>query len=934
AFDERLLREACRVLSTGGKTDQERAIAIQAWLDRAHQRTATFRDYADSFLTKDGQIRKGLMSKKLGEANPPLLDALGREAERLLAVQERLRCVTVARATAAMMTLAEALLSGYEAAKAARAQLDFDDLIQRAGRLLSGATGPAGACAWVLFKLDGGLDHILVDEAQDTNPEQWAVVTAMAEEFFATAADTAERIRTLFVVGDDKQSIFSFQRADPAEFLRMRRHFEGRVTRTGATWAGIDLQISFRSVGAVLAAVDAVFTHEAARDGVVEPGRDVRHIPFRRQMAGTVELWPPIVPDEVPEADPWSLPLERERQAEPMARLAAVIADQIAAWLRDGETLPARGRPIRPGDIMVLVRRRNAFVQHLVRALKDRDVPVAGVDRMVLTEQLAVQDLMALGRFLLLPEDDLTLATVLKSPLIGLDEEALFRLAHGRKGHLWPALIHHAKLEEAGVEGSGPGRIAAAHTWLADLMAETDYRAPFELFGGVLSAPCPADDGPGGSGRRAMLARLGAEALDPLDEFLAASLLFERAHVPSLEIFLTWLDAAQTEVKRELDTGGGAGGGRVRIMTVHGSKGLQAPIVLMPDTMGEPMQSPRILWPDGDADRGPGSAGDGRTVPLFAPRRPMEDASCRRARAAADARRDQEYRRLLYVALTRAEDRLILCGWQGKKAPGDGCWYRLTEAALQAVADRRAFDFTMVSPAGWSGDGLVLAEPQVVPPRPDFLDLGGEEERVEPPDWARRPPEREPTPSRPLTPSRPDAAEPPVRSPLGPDDGLGFKRGTLTHKLLQILPDLPPDQREAAAAAWLARPAHDLAPDRQAEIVAETLAVLTDPRFAAVFGPGSRAEVPIVGLVGGRALSGQIDRLVVTDREILIIDYKTNRPPPLREQDVPPLYLDQMAAYRAAVAQVYPGRAVRCLLLWTDGPFTLELSPALLDGRV
>jgi len=921
AFDAPGLRAACAVLAGSGKTDGERGVALQLWLDTAEHRIHRFEAYRDLFLTKEGQVRKALLGKKAAEKHPAVLDALEKEAERLIGVLDRIRCLSVAQATAGLLTLASAMLERYQALKDTGACLDFDDLILTAANLLSGRRG---ACAWVLFKLDGGLDHVLIDEAQDTNPDQWQVVTAIVEEFFAGAGAHEGGVRTLFVVGDDKQSIFSFQRADPAEFARMRRHFEGRVTAARSRWQGIDLQISFRSVGAVLRAVDEVFAREAARDGVAADGVTVKHLPFRRGMAGHVELWPVIAPEDEADTPDWAPPLTPESQEQPDARLARTIADQIAQWLRDGERLEPRGRALRPGDIMVLVRRRNRFVTQLVRALKDRDVPVAGVDRMVLTEQLAVQDLLALARFLLLPEDDLTLATVLKTPLIGLDETALFDLAHGRPGHLWPALARAAERE--------PDRFGPAWRWLHDLLAVVDYRAPFELFAGVLTGPCPADPdaAAGGSGRRAMLARLGPEAVDPLDEFLSGCLAFEREHVPALQGFLHWLEAAETEIKRELESGGGGGGGRVRIMTVHGSKGLQAPVVILPDTMAMPDQSPRILWPDGTDDR---------AVPLFAPRRALEDGACRAARAAANRRRDQEYRRLLYVALTRAEDRLIVCGWTGKRQRKDdsGAWYRLVETALADIADRRAYDFTLVSPAGWQGDGLHLYEPQVVPAKDDFLDLDMVAEPVTLPGWTRAPAPDEPTPSRPLTPSRPDGAEPPVRSPLGPDDGARFKRGTLIHKLLQLLPDMPVERREAAAGIWLARPAHGLTPAQQAEIRTETLRVLTDPDFAPLFGPGSQAEVPIVGLVESlkgqppRPISGQIDRLRVTDDTVWIIDYKTNRPPPVREEDVPGLYLSQMAAYRAALRAIYPDRNVRCVLLWTDGPFTMELSADRLD---
>lgn len=919
--DEMGLRRACATLATGTKTDVERGIGIQAWLDGDEpRRLRGWADYTSLYLTTEGEPRKSLMTKKPSEADPMALEILQREAARLVAVMEERRRVAVAAHTSALLVLGEALLGRYQRLKDARGVLDFDDLILAASSLLSGGAG-ADACAWVLFKLDGGLDHVLIDEAQDTNPEQWAVVSAIAEEFFAGLGARDDRMRTLFVVGDDKQSIFSFQRADPAEFARMRRHFDAKVNAAQRTWRVVDLQTSFRSVGAVLSAVDKVFASGLARDGVAGPDVEVRHLAHRRGNAGRVEIWPLVSPQDAVDPDPWSLPLKPEQADKPVARLARTMADQIARWLADGEMLVSRNRPLRPGDIMVLVRSRDQFVGHLVRALKDRDVPVAGVDRMVLTEQLAVMDLMALARFLVLPEDDLNLAILLKSPLVGLSEEQLFQVAHGRPGRLWAALTEKAK-EDAG--------LAAAWDYLRAILNDTDYRAPYELFAGVLSRPCPAD--PAGSGRRAILSRLGAEAQDPLEEFLTACLLFEREHVASLQGFLHWLEASEAEIKRELDTGGGDGPGQVRIMTVHGSKGLQAPIVFLPDTMREPDKSPKILWPEKPL-AGEVPADPGPPLPLYAPRRGMEDATAGARRAVANRRRDQEYRRLLYVALTRAEDRLIVCGWEQQRKGGPGSWYRLIEGALDGLARPEPFDFTGLSPAGWAGTGLVLHEPQTVPvpEAPPALAeaVGG----VDLPAWALEPAPRDPSPSKPLAPSQPDAPEPSLRSPLGADDGLRFKRGNLIHTLLQVLPETESTRWAEVAAAWLARPAHNLTAVQQAEIGAEALRVLNDPTFAPLFAPGSRAEVPLVGLVGGRALSGRIDRLCVTDDAVWIVDYKTNRPPPREVEKVPAIYLQQMAAYRAALSRIYPGKAVRCVLLWTDGPFMMELPGDLMDAH-
>lgn len=905
ALDVAALRDACRALAEGSAPDQERGTAIQRWLDAPETRAATFTAYKGCYLTKEDTPRKTLLTKKPATAHPQALRALEDEAERLVTVSERIRSANVAASTAALLTLADALLDAYGSAKQRRALLDYDDLILFAHTLLSGA----GRVPWVLYRLDGGLDHVLIDEAQDTNPEQWQVVSAIAEEFFAGLGRREEEgmVRTVFAVGDEKQSIFSFQRADPAEFARMRRHFQERAAAAGRTWAQVDLDISFRSTAAVLQTVDAVFDRDAARDGVAsEPDHAIAHHAFRRGHAGLVELWPPAVPAEAAEPSPWAPPVAREAADSPSARLAAVIAGTVADWLRRGEPLPARGRAIQPGDVMVLVRRRTAFVAELVRALKDRGVPVAGVDRMVLTRQLAVMDLMATADALLLPEDDLTLATVLKGPLIGLGEDELFTLAHGRSGTLWQALLGRGEVDAT---------FAPARAYLLSLLGRTDFVRPYELFAGILNAPCPADTV---SGRRAILRRLGPDAHDPLDEFLAAALAFERIEAPSLQRFLAWLTASEAEVKRELDRGGG----RVRIMTVHGSKGLQAPIVFLPDTLGTPTQSPAILWPDESAG-----------VPLFAPRRGHEDARCTEIRTRANRRRDQEYRRLLYVALTRAEDRLYVCGWQGRRAAPADCWYHLVEAAMRDTAAAAEFDFTPLSAAGgWSGPGWRLADQQTVPARPDAADWTPADARPALPPWWNARPTAEPEPSRPLTPSRPDVEEPAVRSPLGADDGARFQRGILVHRLLQTLPDLPPDRREAACRRFLARTAHRLTAAQQDEIAIETMAVLKAPEAAPLFAPGSCAEVPVVGVVQGRALSGQIDRLAVTADSVWVVDYKTNRPPPREPQDVAPVYLQQLAAYRSAVAAIYPGRAIRSFLLWTDGPSLMELPPELLEG--
>jgi ATP-dependent helicase/nuclease subunit A len=906
AFDGPALRRAAAAMQAGGKTDVKRSDPMVAWLAAGEAgRPALWDAYVGGFLTDKGAPYADPVTKGVEKAAPGAGAAVAAEAARVVAVGERALSVGVAAHSADLLTLAAAFVGTYAALKERRGKLDFDDLILRARALLE----RPGVAPWVLFKLDGGIDHLLIDEAQDTNPDQWAIVRLLAEEFFA-GTGRAETVRTIFVVGDEKQSIFSFQRADPAEFLKMRRHFGDRCAAAGTPLRIVDLSVSFRSVGAVLACVDAVFAQAHARDGVLsDPAEVITHTPWRRHHGGRVEIWPPVAPEDEPPPAPWTPPVEPVATARPENRLARVIAARIAGWIADGETLEARGRPIRAGDLMVLVRRRSGFVIELVRALKSQGVPVAGVDRMVLTDQLAVRDLLALAQVLILPEDDLSLACVLKGPLVGLDEDALMDLAMGREGTLWRAL--------EGKAGTGePWRSARA--WLERLLSRADFAPPYELLAEVLSAPCPAD--PGGSGRRAILRRLGPEAEDPIDELLTAAVQFEHDHPPALQGFLAWLAASEEEIKREQDRAGGS----VRIMTVHGSKGLQAPIVILPDTMGVPTDKTRILWPQ---------EGSAVAVPLWAPRRNLEDATCRRLRAAATLRRDQELRRLLYVALTRAEDRLVVAGWQTKQAPNAGCWYRLIEGAMAGFGTATPFDFLMLAPDhGWAGDGWAHVEAQAAEPRDKEERARWADGPAEAlPAWAIASPPSDPPLARPLAPSRPDVEEPPVRSPTGGDDGRRFRRGLILHRLLQSLPEVAPAERRAAAEGYLASPAHGLDAAERAAWTDEVMRVLEDPAFAHVFAPGGLSEVPVVGVVGGRALSGQIDRVLVGDAAVWIVDYKTNRPPPTRVEDVPAAYLGQLAAYRAALAAIWPDRPVRCALLWTDAPRLMEIPGDLLD---
>ena len=857
------------------------------------------------FLKSEGGARAQVISSAVRNSAPDVAAMLDAAKLTFAALEEDLAHLRVAEASGSVIALADAIQADYERRKRAEAALDYDDLIVRARHLLS----RSGAAAWVLYKIDGGVDHILVDEAQDTNPEQWSIIEALAHEFFA-GQGASDRQCTLFAVGDEKQSIYSFQGANPARFGEVGRTFRTRAREAGADWHEVPLNVSFRSTVPVLEAVDHVFAQAIAAQGLTfVENAVIKHHAFRQGEAGLVELWQ-VEATEKPEPaapfEPWK---EDVSGASAVEALAKRIAKLIKGWLDTDELLASEGRPIRAGDILILVRRRDPFTAPMIRALKHARVPVAGADRMRLMDQLAVQDLVALADVLLMPEDDLALAVVLKSPLFGLDDDALFDLAHGRGGSLWSALKDKAR---------GDARLAEAAARISDWLSQADTLPPYEFFSALLG-------GDGQLMRKRMLTRLGPEAAEAIDEFLDAALAHDREDTPSLQGFVEQLRGGDIDIKRDMEQDRN----EVRIMTVHGAKGLQAPIVILPDTCMNPRpQGPQIF-----AAPRPGHAPGAVDHLIWAPGGHSGVTGLASAKAAAEAAERAEYHRLLYVAMTRAQDRLYVCGWEGLRKREQNCWYDLVEHGLRPYLTAIEEDGGIAYRAQ-SAQEKETAKKEAPAEARDAAPL---------PAWALQPAPQEHVRTR-LAPSRlapaieggeeSDAEQP----PLGPQalaENKRFARGRLVHALLEHLPDVAPENQEHAARAFVAARGTGLSETLKAEIISESLANVRHAIFAPLFEPGSLAEVPVVARIDdgetGFDIDGRIDRLVILDADLLILDYKTNRPPPVTEDEVADAYIKQLAEYRLALAKMFPEKTVRAALLWTDGPSLLEISSTLLD---
>ena len=841
-----------------------------------------------ALFTQKGEIRS---LKSLERCDPDYAAAAEAVAASLRMLRERQALLALADLLGPALELGRRFALAWEDAKEREGLIDFDDQIRRAAALLT----RSDIADWIRYKLDRRFDHILVDEAQDTNAAQWDIIRALTGDFFAGQGARAEVMRTIFVVGDYKQAIFRFQGTSPENFAVARRHYAellDTLADAGSDRGLLDLGLgrSYRTAQPVLDFVDRTI----AAIGPRAFGLDTDPEPHRGdERPGLVTLWQPVTgreddpDDEGPE----------DWLSEPERAMAGRIAEQVKDWLRAGFPLVKGGaRNAGPGDIMVLVRKRRELAGLIVARLHAAGVPVAGVDRLRLGAPLGVKDLLAALRFAAQPLDDLSLANLLVSPLVGWTQDELLEHGYRKKGvPLW----EH-------IRAGGHSRQQATAERLLDLLRRADFEPPQALLHWLLTGPW--------QGRKALVARLGHEVNDPVNELLNAANAYASTQTPSLVGFLAWFDAGEGELKREAD----GGGGLVRVMTVHGSKGLQAPIVILADAAGNPDSSPtRGLALIEDLP-----VGGGRTVPLPPLRKEEKVGPVLEAENAARAAEREEHWRLLYVAMTRAEEALFIGGALGKreKEPAADSWYA---RLAQVFEDEALADPIWGARHEWGTRGPPASSPA----------SAKQAQTIVMPEWATTPIGEEPRPPRPLAPSAAGAeqgADPPLPADVARD---AARRGVLIHRLLERLPDIAPDRRSDSAASWLARQAPDLEPAERETLAASALSVLSQPAFARVFSPAALAEVPLAATVGGIVVAGTADRLLIEPTRVTVIDFKTTRRPPASLAEVPESTLRQMAAYAAALEVIYPGREICAAVLYTHAPRLIAIPEVMLGER-
>jgi len=907
--DGKRISNICALAATSNKqTDTKLAAALQMLIETKNIEQA-FEAVRSAVLTKTNSPKseKKIATKFVKDDIPDTIEVLFEIADKIMIALENMAALQLLYNSFHLFKIGEIILNLYDTMKHQRGLIDYDDQIDKCATLLARSE----IKDWIRYRLDKGIDHMLVDEAQDTSPKQWEIINAITDDFYSGETASNSK-RTIFVVGDEKQSIYSFQGAEPSEFDRQRKNLKKRA---GNQFNAGSLDLSFRSTQDVLRAVDEVFNVPENLKGLTQSGEKPIHDAVRQQDPGEVQIWPLYVKQTNETTKSWSDPIDKLTAEDPAVLLAKHISQSIEKCV--GTTLPGMERPLKFADIMVLVRKRDPrFLTAFTRNMKDKGLAIAGADRLTLTNHIAVEDLVALGRVALLPQDDLSLASVLKGVFFNLDDDMLFELAHGREA----LSLYEQIIKISADETHSKCAIATQIVEQLQVIFRVGQRASvFDFYAYLLGKL---------GGRKKILARLGLEAEDILDAFLDEALAFTNDRNGGLETFITELTDAEPEIKRELELERD----EVQVITVHSSKGLEARVVFLVDHCGTAWTEkhrPEIL----EVKNEPYTDGY-----LWLGSKEQHVTLTRESTALIEEAAEAEYRRLLYVGMTRAADRLIVCGYSTKEDHKHPYWHKMVGDGLADTSSEIKNE-----------QGETVALKWVLEDRPAITAKNNNPEHTQsiatttPPEWLFKPAKSDPPLPRPLTPSgayalidRDSLTRETLKFNNQPEvNSIAIQKGNATHKLFEVLPDILPENRLSLAQDYINKTCPALTKQQQADILKSVFNVFDDERFKHLFEGEAQAEVSLAGRLDIKSASmlvtGQIDRLIVSKESVTILDYKTNRQVPKTPNDAPDEYIAQLALYRELVSRIYKSKQVISALLWTQTPELMVIPDETLD---
>jgi ATP-dependent helicase/nuclease subunit A len=848
------VQECAEVLNEGGATVQKSAADIVSFV-QADDPYQAWANYSKIFLTASGEPRKKLTDAKVKKhprgAEVELI--LNQEQERVLAVEEKRKSYRAWLLTAAYLHLGYKMIDEYKTEKARQSLLDFDDLIEKTANLLNNRESKS----WVKYRMDRKIAHVMLDEAQDIDDDQWVIIRALVDEFY-DGVGSSELTRTLFAVGDVKQSIYRFRGAQPHVFGSIREYLEHQKNTKSYDTQSVSLQTSFRSSKTILNFVDKVFAEEE-KQTALDNTMSTKHKAVKSDYPGWVEVWP-LCEDNEPEEQEdtlWPLPIQAQDQKESARKLLSKkVADSIQSLIQSKTLLAATQKPATYGDIMILLRGRT-MLPDIIEALNAAGVPHSGADRLTLNQDIMVSDILAFLRFIHYPQDSVSLAHVLRSPFFGVSEKALMETGlKARKENisLWQTLTGDTKnkLQEI-LEKS---RHSTVYDMAVLILTQLDGYAKYFATLGQKDSPV-------------------ATVTEPLEAFLEIALKFAKGDLAG---FIHAVESSEMEFKKGLESAGK----NVRIITSHGAKGLEAPVVYMPDTTQDyyaKMSRENLLWQEHNNE-----------AQLFLYSQRKEDAPTlqQEIQQAEKDRIFADEMRLLYVALTRSQERLYIGGAEVKKKCPDNCWYNEISTVMDGL-----YDF---------GDAKVMHDTANTPIEEKLLETEEVHYSGTVPQWVAEQPAHE---HKPVMVTADEALDTNI---MDKDLIKLYRRGKLIHRLLEFLPDVTPIEHTTTGLDWLRK----VLPDGEDKELNAMVKSATDviqgyPQF---FGENSKAEV---GYVADKNMEGRIDRLVVEEDTITILDYKTDQKIP---EKMPEKYRKQLQKYVEAVAKIFPEKQVKAAIIW------------------
>ena len=880
-ISSKVLKTLIEAFSTGGNESQIHGKMIEDSYSSEQENFFEVMEKVFLTLEKKPRDHKRFPDKKVLEKYPQIISTIKKITDLILDIRRDCQTKDLYLKTKKVKDFGKEVVSKYEKKKLEKNSLDFYDLLKKVKDLLC----KDGMMSWVNFKIDATLNHLLVDECQDVSPIQWEIINRIAGEFFDNWAAVQES-KSIFIVGDEKQTIYSFQGADPLTFTKVKSFYSKKLKSVGSNLIDLDLNKSYRSSPLILNYINKVFSDPNSLGvKVVKPHQGTKSLP------GRVEIWPidqkqkTIISPKV-----WWESVSETNSSDSKEIFAERLAKEIRVilaekFIPDENSDCIKFRKVMPNDIMILFRSRSPLYYEIIEQLNRQHLPTQGADRIILNNDISIKDIISLLKFLDNPLDDLSLAEALKSPFFNISEAKLFEFAYNREESLWLSFLNNSSESDIITE-------------ISNLLSQVDTLTTYELLEMILVE---------NSGMEKLINRLGSEVYETVEAFLGYVSEFEDNNISSLASFLNWFSKNKLEIKRPPNKEGR----QIKVMTIHASKGQESPIVILPDTLNHSIKMTQSKLVKSKNS-------------IFFKQEKLE--RCQKISEIERANlveNEFEENRLLYVALSRTKYWLIISA-NGKTL--EESWY---QKCLLAYEQMSSEEFTVSNEV--SGQKMVLEynwhresnkANHTIDPVIENINMGVKLKEIDVNKVEKE--KLSPTSLKKIYP-KPYSRTERINESL--DKNMSLIRGNLIHSLFEKLSKVENSKRQIVAKNIAKIHFPELKENYVESAIAETLSVMRAKENKRFFSREARFEITIMGALEGIGkINGKIDCLLINDKEIEIVDFKTDRNPPKSVSEVSAAYIMQLGIYSSLIQRSFPDLPIFSYILWTKSNSIMPIS--------